>query len=85
MEKGKLDVAKNMLKSKMPIEQIISLTGLKGLGHAIHCAKDDIVHNPTKPCLEQLIDAYDDCGGGILGVQEVLPQDVSKYGIVDGS
>ena len=44
----------------------------KGLGHAIYCAKhfignepfavllgDDIVYSPEKPCLKQMIEAYD--------------------------
>lgn len=69
----------------------------KGLGHAINCAKtfikdepfavllgDDIVDSPGKPCLKQLIDAYNEYEGTILGVQEVAKEDVSKYGIVDG-
>ncbi|HHV17788.1 MAG TPA: UTP--glucose-1-phosphate uridylyltransferase GalU [Thermoanaerobacterales bacterium] len=69
----------------------------KGLGHAIHCAKsfigdepfavllgDDIVYNPEKPCLKQMIEAYDEYKTSILGVQEVAHEDVSKYGIVEG-
>ncbi len=68
----------------------------KGLGHAIYCAKsfignepfavllgDDIVAS-EKPCLKQIIDAYDEYKTTILGVQEVAMDDVSKYGIVDG-
>ena len=68
-----------------------------GLGHAIYCAKsfignemfavllgDDIVYNPEKPCLKQLIQVYDKCNTTILGVQEVPKKDVSKYGIIDG-
>ena len=69
----------------------------KGLGHAVLCAKsfigdepfavllgDDIVYS-EKPVLKQMIDAYDELKGSILGVQEVATSDVSKYGIVDGS
>lgn len=69
----------------------------KGLGHAIYCAKrfignepfavllgDDIVYNLQKPCLKQMIGAYDKYKTSILGVQEVAEEDVSKYGIVDG-
>ena len=69
----------------------------KGLGHAISCAKtfvrdepfavllgDDIVYNEGRPCLKQLIDCYDEYKTSILGVQTVNPQDVNKYGIVDG-
>ena len=68
----------------------------KGLGHAIYCAKtfvgnepfavllgDDIVFN-SKPCLDQMIDLYNEKKATILGVQEVADEDVSKYGIVDG-
>ncbi|MCK9443264.1 MAG: UTP--glucose-1-phosphate uridylyltransferase GalU [Tissierellaceae bacterium] len=68
----------------------------KGLGHAIYCAKsfignepfavllgDDIVYN-KKPCLKQLMEAYERYETTILGVQEVATEDVSKYGIVDG-
>lgn len=66
----------------------------KGLGHAVLCAKqfvgnepfavllgDDIV-DAHVPCLKQLIDVYEDCGGSILGVQEVPRDRVSSYGIV---
>lgn len=69
----------------------------KGLGHAINCAKsfvgnepfavllgDDIVYNESKPCLKQLIDAFNEYKTTILGVQTVDDKDVSKYGIVDG-
>ena len=67
-----------------------------GLGHAIHCAKsfigdepfavllgDDVVH-ADKPCLKQMIEAYNEYKTTILGVQEVPKEDVDKYGIVDG-
>lgn len=68
----------------------------KGLGHAVLCAKsfignepfavllgDDIVY-AEKPCLRQMIEAYNEYKTSILGVQEVSEADVSKYGIVDG-
>lgn len=67
----------------------------KGLGHAVLCAKqfvgdepfavmlgDDIV-DADVPCLRQLIDVYEDCGGSVLGVQTVPKSKVSSYGIVD--
>ena len=68
----------------------------KGLGHAIYCAKsfvgnepfavllgDDVVY-AKKPCLKQMIEAYNEYKTTILGVQEVAKEDVSKYGIVEG-
>ncbi|MGG7153440.1 UTP--glucose-1-phosphate uridylyltransferase, partial [Clostridium neonatale] len=45
---------------------------------------DDVVYNPEKPCLKQLIDCYDEYKTTILGVQTVPQNDVYKYGIVDG-
>lgn len=67
----------------------------KGLGHAVLCARqfvgeepfavmlgDDIVDSSV-PCLKQLIDVYEDCGGSVLGVQNVPKDKVSSYGIVD--
>lgn len=67
----------------------------KGLGHAILCAKpfigdepfavllgDDVVVS-HQPAIGQLIKQYEAMGGTILGVQEVAPEDVNKYGIVD--
>ena len=69
----------------------------KGLGHAVSVARtfvgnepfavllgDDIVYNEEKPCLKQMIEAFDKYRGSILGVQEVDPSVVNKYGIVDG-
>lgn len=68
----------------------------KGLGDAIHCAKafigqepfavllgDDLVYS-EKPCLSQLIEAYDKYQCSIVGVQKVLQEKVNLYGIVDG-
>ncbi len=69
----------------------------KGLGHAIYCARtfvgnepfavllgDDVVYNAEKPCLKQMIEAYEKYNTSILGVQQVALKDVSKYGIVKG-
>jgi UTP--glucose-1-phosphate uridylyltransferase len=67
----------------------------KGLGHAIYCARtfvgnepfavllgDDVV-DAKVPCLKQLINVYESYSRTVLGVQEVSPEDVDKYGIVD--
>ncbi len=68
----------------------------KGLGHAILCGKafvgnepfavllgDDIV-DAEQPCIGQLMDAYNEYKGTILGVQEVPDSETQKYGIVNG-
>lgn len=67
----------------------------KGLGHAILCAKrfidyepfavmlgDDVVYNDKYPCLKQLIDVYNTCGGSVLGCQTVPLEKVSAYCIM---
>ena len=67
----------------------------KGLGHAIYSARqfigdepfavllgDDIVESDT-PAIKQLMDAYDETGKSIIGVQEVAESDTHRYGIID--
>ncbi len=95
--KGKDDLLKEIREiSDMANIHFIRQKEPKGLGHAIHCAKtfignepfavllgDDIVYS-EKPCLKQMIEAYDEYKTTILGVQEVPKDDVSKYGIIEG-
>ena len=67
----------------------------KGLGHAIYSARqfigdepfavllgDDIVESDT-PAIKQLMDAYDETGKSVIGVQEVAESDTHRYGIID--
>ena len=67
----------------------------KGLGHAISSARqfigdepfavllgDDIVESDT-PAIKQLMDAYDETGKSVIGVQEVAESDTHRYGIID--
>ncbi|UWG97004.1 UTP--glucose-1-phosphate uridylyltransferase GalU [Dehalobacter sp. DCM] len=68
-----------------------------GLGHAVYSARrfignepfavllgDDVIYS-AEPCLKQMIRFYELYGNNIIGVQEVLPAEVSKYGIISGS
>lgn len=68
----------------------------KGLGHAVCCAKsfvgnepfavllgDDIV-DAKKPCLKQMIEVFEKYNSTIIGVQEVVWDNVNKYGIISG-
>ncbi|MEF9959382.1 MAG: UTP--glucose-1-phosphate uridylyltransferase GalU [Niameybacter sp.] len=68
----------------------------KGLGHAVLTAKnfigdepfavllgDDVITSEV-PCLKQMMDMYEAYGSTILGVQTVAPDQVDKYGIVQG-
>lgn len=66
-----------------------------GMGHAVLLAKeivgdepfgvllgDDLVDNPARPCLRQLIDVYERTGASVLAVMRVPHDQVSRYGVV---
>ena len=65
-----------------------------GLGHAVWCARElvgpqpfalllpDMVFMAKPGVLKQMMQAYEETGGNIIGVEEVDPADVSSYGIV---
>ncbi len=66
-----------------------------GLGHAIWCARhlvgsepfaivlaDDVVLAP-KPCLAQMLEAYEKVGGNLVAVTEVSREQTNRYGILD--
>ena len=87
MVKDLADIKIHFIRQKSP----------RGLGDAVLCAKafigdepfavllgDDIVYNPEKPCLQQLMDCYERHPGIILGAQFVPEDEVSSYGIVSG-
>jgi UTP--glucose-1-phosphate uridylyltransferase len=66
-----------------------------GLGHAIWCARHLVGNEPfaviladdmvlsKKPCLKQMVDAYNEVGGNMLGVMDVPREQTKSYGIVD--
>jgi UTP--glucose-1-phosphate uridylyltransferase len=65
-----------------------------GLGHAVWCARDIVGDQPfalllpdmifrAKPgVLRQMMDAYEETGGNVIGVEECAWDDVSSYGVV---
>jgi len=65
-----------------------------GLGHAVWCARHvigrepfavllpDVVVLSERPCLEQMIDAYDEHGGNVIAVNEVPREQTNRYGIL---
>ncbi|GAS81476.1 UTP--glucose-1-phosphate uridylyltransferase GalU [Paenibacillus amylolyticus] len=68
-----------------------------GLGHAIGCARqfvgddafavllgDDIMVSDP-PALAQMVHLYEKTGNQIIGVRQVDPANVSKYGIIDSN
>ena len=67
-----------------------------GLGHAILCAKkhvgnepfavmlgDDIVVN-ERPCIGQLVEAFEEVGSSVVGVEQVPRSRISRYGVIKG-
>ena len=66
-----------------------------GLGHAVWCARklvgdepfavllpDDVVLAGT-PCLQQMVEAYNEVGGNIVAVVDVPREHTNRYGILD--
>ena len=67
----------------------------QGLGHAVWCARrligdepfavllpDDVIA-AEKPCLQQMIEAYEETGGNMVAAMEVSPDRASSYGVLD--
>jgi len=66
-----------------------------GLGHAVWCARRLIANEPfavilpddviaaEKPCLQQMVEAYQETGGCMVAAMEVPPASTSSYGILD--
>lgn len=66
-----------------------------GLGHAVWCARRLIADEPfavmlpddviaaEKPCLQQMVEAYEETGGSMVAAMEVPSDRVSSYGILD--
>ena len=96
-EKGKDDLLAIVRETADINIHYIRQRYMRGLGDAILCARsfmgnepfavllgDDVVYNPAKPALAQLIDIYGATGGSVLGCQNVPQEKVSAYGIVAG-
>lgn len=66
-----------------------------GLGHAVWCARrligdepfavmlpDDVIA-AEKPCLKQMVEAYEETGGNMVAAMEVPQDKTSAYGVLD--
>ena len=97
-EKGKEDLLKLVkdIATMVDIHYVRQKEPL-GLGHAIYCARkfigeepfavllgDDVVRS-HKPCLEQMIDVYNEYRYSVVAVQEVPKEDTNKYGILNAT
>lgn len=98
-ESGKMDLLKEVRQVASVKIHYTRQQYMRGLGDAILCAKefmdgepfgvilgDDVVYNGSgEPALKQLISQYDKTGGTIIGCQLVRPEQVSSYGIINGT
>jgi UTP--glucose-1-phosphate uridylyltransferase len=67
-----------------------------GLGHAVLVAKEVVGHEPfavilsddvvvgDRPCIGQLIQAYDETHGSVVAVMEVPKEETQRYGVIAG-
>jgi len=94
--RGKTELYEMMIKiSNMAEILFIRQREPLGLGHAVLCAEpvcgneffgvalpDDVFINETDPVLAQLIKVHERMGGSVIALEEVAPENVSRYGIV---
>ena len=95
--KGKDKLLKTLDATNMESGAIAYIRQYKalGLGHAVWCARrligdepfavmlpDDVIA-AEKPCLQQMVEAYEETGGNMVATMEVAPERTSAYGILD--
>ncbi len=96
-KKGKtelLDILKSTNMDSGAIAYIRQHKAL-GLGHAVWCARRLIANEPfavilpddviaaEKPCLKQMVEAYEETGGNMVAAMEVPQDKTSAYGVLD--
>ena len=96
-KKGKTDLLEILRNTNMESGAIAYIRQHKalGLGHAVWCARRLIANEPfavilpddviaaEKPCLQQMVEAYEETGGNIVAAMEVPAEQASAYGILD--
>ncbi|MER2036421.1 UTP--glucose-1-phosphate uridylyltransferase GalU [Mammaliicoccus vitulinus] len=94
-EKGKLELLdKVQYSTNLANIFYVRQKEQKGLGHAIHTAKqfignepfavllgDDIVESDN-PAIKQLMDQYEETGKSVIGVQTVPESETHRYGVI---
>lgn len=96
-KKGKDDLLEILKSTNMDSGAIAYIRQHKalGLGHAVWCARRLIANEPfavmlpddviaaEKPCLQQMVEAYEETGGNMVAAMEVPPEKASAYGVLD--
>jgi UTP--glucose-1-phosphate uridylyltransferase len=95
-KKGKTDMLEILKDTNMDSGAIAYVRQNRplGLGHAVWCARRLIGNEPfavllpddviaaERPCLQQMVEAYEETGGCMVAAMEVAPQKTASYGIV---
>lgn len=95
--KGKDDLLEVLNKTNMESGAVayVRQHKAKGLGHAVWCARRLVGNEPVavllpddviaaeKPCLQQMVEAYEETGGNMVAAMEVPEQKTSSYGVLD--
>jgi UTP--glucose-1-phosphate uridylyltransferase len=96
-KKGKNDLLDILKSTNMDSGEIAYVRQHRalGLGHAVWCAKRLMANEPfavilpddviaaDKPCLKQMIEAYEETGGCMVAAMEVPSRMTDQYGILD--
>ncbi len=94
---GKTELLEILRRTNMESGTIAYLRQHKalGLGHAVSCASKMIGDEPfavilpddviaaDKPCLQQMVEAYQETGGAMVATMQVAPEKTSSYGVLD--
>ena len=96
-ERGKDDMLKRLDGSRLAPGSVVYVRQQEplGLGHAVWCARDiigdepfavlladELLWNPNRPCLAQMVETYAAKGGNVVAVLEVPEAHTDRYGIV---
>jgi UTP--glucose-1-phosphate uridylyltransferase len=97
-KKGKSDLLDLLKSTNMESGAIAYMRQHKplGLGHAVWCARrliandepfavilpDDVIASET-PCLQQMVEAYEEVGGNMVAAMEVPKDRIKSYGVLD--
>jgi len=96
-ERGKEDLLEE-LEARLPEPGQIAYTRQQtplGLGHAVWCARALVGDEPfavlladdlmvcEKPCLTQMVEAYEETRGNVVAIIEVPRAQTSRYGVLD--
>ncbi len=92
-----LDMVRNIVPDDVTCIYIRQAEAL-GLGHAVLCAKaalgnepfavilaDDLIDNPARGCLRQMVEAFEEYHRSIIAVETVPRDETYRYGIVSAT